>query len=195
MSRHNERSTRLRHRPSRTVPALIVSLVLLALSVALVWLSIARLVNGHWPTLLQGPRDWLNSLAWSAPSIWGIGMVAALVGVILLLCAIIPGGFSALEVHDSGRSSGELASPVREQETVMTRRAVARLAKAQCEQIDGVGSASATATARRVHLSIQTPLHEHGDLGTRITASVRARLEETGLEPVPRITATVHSRR
>ena len=90
--------------------------------------------------------------------------------------------------------AGDEAPPVQEQETVMTRRAVAHLAKARCLQIDGVGSASATATTRRVHLSVTTYLHEPGDLRTRITDAVRARLEETGLSPVPQVTATVRSR-
>ncbi|HSO89977.1 MAG TPA: DUF6286 domain-containing protein [Arthrobacter sp.] len=193
MSRHDQRSTRLRHRPSRAVPALIVGFLLLAAGVALVWLSITRLVNGTWPTLLQGPRDWLLALAWNDPVVWQIGIAAVVAGVILLLCAIIPGGFSALTIDGSGADAGDQAS-VQQQETVMTRRAVAHLAKARCVQIDGVGSASATATTRRVHVNATTFLHEPGDLRTRITDTVRARLEETGLSPVPQVTATVRSR-
>lgn len=193
MSRHDQRSTRLRHRPSRAVPALIVGFLLLAAGVALVWLSITRLVNGTWPTLLQGPRDWLLALAWNDPVVWQIGIAAVVAGVILLLCAIIPGGFSALTIDGSGAPAGDQAS-VQQQETVMTRRAVAHLAKARCVQIDGVGSASATATTRRVHVNATTFLHEPGDLRTRITDTVRARLEETGLSPVPQVTATVRSR-
>lgn len=194
MSRHDQRSTRLRHRPSRAVPALIVGIMLLAAGVALVWLSITRLVNGSWPTPLQGPRDWLAALAWNDPAVWQIGIATVVAGVILLLCAIIPGGFSALTIDDSGTGVGDGAPPVREQETVMTRRAVAHLAKARCVQLDGVGSASATASTRRVHLSVTTSLHEPGDLRSRITDAVRARLEETGLSPVPQVTATVRSR-
>ena len=101
MSRHGQRSTRLRHRPSRAVPALIVGLLLLAAGVALVWLSITRLVNGSWPTVLQGPRDWLAGLAWNDPATWQIGTAAVVAGVILLLCAIIPGGYNAIAIEDS----------------------------------------------------------------------------------------------
>ena len=193
MSRHDQRSTRLRHRPSRAAPALIVGIMLLAAGVALVWLSITRLINGSWPALLQGLRDWLAALAWNDPAVWELGTAAVVAGVILLLCAIIPGGFSALTIDDSG-GAGVGAPPVREQETVMTRRGVAHLAKARCLQIDGVGSASVTATTRRVHVRVTTSLHEPGDLRTRITDAVRARLEETGLSPVPQVTATVRSR-
>lgn len=203
MSRRNARSIRLRHRPSRTVPALIVGILLLALGVALVWLSIARLANGSWPTVLHGPRDWLTNLRWDSPGVWGIGVAGIVVGLILLLCALVPGGYSALPIHRPGQrpgadDSGDAASaqeqePVRERETVMSRRAVARLAKAQCEQIDGVGSAAATATTKHVHLSVRTPLRDTGDLPARITDGVRHRLEAVGLDPLPRISATIRS--
>jgi hypothetical protein len=195
VSRNERRSPRLRHRPSRAVPALIAGILLLALGVALVWLAISRLVNGTWPALLQGPRDWLTALAWNDPAVQQIGIAAIVAGGILLLCAIIPGGFSALTIDDSGTTgAGDEVPPVQEQETVMTRRAVARLAKARCLQIDGVDTAAATATTRRVRLSVKTYLHEPGDLGTRITDAVRARLEETGLSPIPQVTAIVRSR-
>lgn len=194
MSRQRQRSSSLRHRPSRAIPSLIAGILLLAAGVALVWLTIARLVNGTWPGLLQGPRDWLAVLAWNDPAVQQIGIAAVVAGVILLLCAIIPGGFNAIAIDDSRSGAGGEAPPVRERETVMTRRAVARLAKTRCLQIDGVAAAAATATTRRVHLSVDTFLHEPGDLRTRIVEAVRARLEETGLSPVPQVTATVRSR-
>lgn len=192
MSRTGRRSTRLRHRPSRAVPALIVGLLLLAAGITLVWLAISRLVHGTWPALLQGPRDWLGALTWNDPATWQIGTAAVVTGVILLLCALIPGGYNAIAIDDSG--VGNEAPPVQEQETVMTLRAVAHLAKARCVQIDGVRTASATATTRRVHVNVTTFLHEPGDLRPRIIDAVRARLEETGLRPVPEVTATVRSR-
>ena len=195
MSRHDRRPTRLRHRPSRAVPALIAGILLLAVGVALVWLAISRLVNGTWPALLQGPYDWLAALAWNDPAVRQIGIAAIVAGVILLLCAIIPGGFTALTIEDSGAAgAGDEVPPVQEQETVMTRSAVARLAKARCLQIDGVDTVKATASTQRVRLSVTTYLHEPGDLRARITDAVRARLEETGLSPVPQVTATVRSR-
>ena len=101
MSRNDGLSSRLRRRPSRTVPAIVVGIVLLAASVALAWASIARLIDGTWSTLLLGPRDWLVGLHWDDPSLWIIGIVAVVVGVVLLLCALIPGAFSALTVRNA----------------------------------------------------------------------------------------------
>lgn len=194
MSRNGQRSTRLRHRPNRAVPALIVGILLLAAGVVLAWLAITRLIGGTWPALLEGPRDWLAALTWNDPAVWLIGTAAVLAGVTLLLCALIPGGFNAVAIDNSGASAGAEAPPVQDRETVMTRRAIAHLAKARCLQIDGVGSVSATATTGRVHLNVTTFLHEPGDLRSRITDAVRTRLEETGLSPVPQVTASVRSR-
>ena len=194
MSRRSQRSTSLRHRPSRAVPSIIAGLLLVATGVALVWLTITRLVNGTWPGLLQGPRDWLAVLVWSDPAVRQIGIAAVVAGVVLLLCAIIPGDFNALTIDDSASGPGGEAPPVKERETVMPRRAVAHLAKARCLQVDGVGSAAATASTRSVHLTVETSLHEPGDLRARITDAVRAALEETGLSPVPQVTATVRSK-
>ncbi|MBP2385984.1 divalent metal cation (Fe/Co/Zn/Cd) transporter [Paeniglutamicibacter kerguelensis] len=56
MNRHNQRSTSLRHRPSRAVPALIAGTLLLAVGISLAWLAISRLASGSWSTLLQGSR-------------------------------------------------------------------------------------------------------------------------------------------
>ncbi len=192
MSRHDGRSTRLRRRPSRAVPALIVGFLLLAAGVALVWLTVARLANGTWATLLQGPRDGLAGLTWNSPTVWGIGTAAVVVGLILLLCAFVPGAFSALVVRGSD-SPDEGQLPVLEQETVMTRRAVAHLARARCGQVDGVSYVTATATGKHVHLNVRTSLRDTGDLRTRITDSVTERLVATGLDPVPRVSTTVQS--
>ncbi|GAC1487582.1 MAG: hypothetical protein NVS2B15_03270 [Pseudarthrobacter sp.] len=194
MSRNDGRSTRLRRRPSRAVPALIVGTLLLAAGAGLVWLTVARLTNGTWSPFLQGPRDWSTSLTWNSPAMWGIGIAAVVVGLTLLLCAIIPGGFTALPVRNTARDTTDGEPRTQERETVMTRRAVAHLAKAQCQQLDGVSSASATATHKRVHLNVKTSLRDTGDLRTRVTEDVRDRLTEIGLDPVPHVTATVESK-
>ncbi|MCB5275336.1 hypothetical protein BJG92_02884 [Arthrobacter sp. SO5] len=193
MSRNDGQSTPLRRRPSRTVPASIVGILLLAAGVALVWLTVARLMDGTWSTLLQGPRDWLAVLAWNGPDVWGVGIAAVVVGLILLLCALIPGRFNALTVRDADDAG--VGVRANERETVMTSRAVAQVAKAQCARIDGVRSASATATDKRVHLSVKTSLRNTGDLSTRVTDGVRERLNAIGLDPVPHVTATVESKR
>lgn len=192
MSRHDGKATPLRHRPSRAVPALILGTLLLATGVALAWAALARLATGSWPVFLAGPRDWLTGLTWNDPGVWTVGAAAGIVGLVLLAAALVPGRFSALR----------LRAPVDEghvpvagtQEIVMTRRAVARYAAAHCELVDGVRSASATASARAVHLNVTTALHETRELRGRVIAEVRAQLAGAGLNPVPKITASVRSK-
>lgn len=192
MSRHDGKATPLRHRPSRAVPALILGTLLLAAGVALVWAALARLATGSWPVFLAGPRDWLTGLTWNDPGVWAVGAAAAVVGLVLLAAALVPGRFNALRLRAPG-DEGQV--PVAgTQEIVMTRRAVARYAAAHCEYVDGVGSASATASARAVHLNVTTALHETGELRGRVIAEVRAQLAGAGLNPVPKITASVRSK-
>lgn len=197
MSRNDGRSTRLRHRPSRTVPALIVAILLLALGVALAWLAVARLVDGTWSTLLQGARDGLAGLRWNSASLWGAGVAAVVLGLVLLACALLPGAFNALSVRNANRDTvgGETDTGpgVLGRETVMSRRAVAHLARAHCVQIDGVRSATATVSNRRVNLKVKTSLRETDDLRTRITDAVRERLDTVGLDPVPRVITSIET--
>ena len=58
MSRTDARSTTLRRRPARTVPATITALLLLALGAGLVWAAVQRLVQGSWPTFAEQSAAW-----------------------------------------------------------------------------------------------------------------------------------------
>ena len=197
MSRNDGRSVHLRRRPSRTIPALVVGILFLGASVSLAWASIARLIDGTWSTILEGPREWLVSLHWAATSMWAIGIVAIVVGLILLLCALIPGTFSALTVRSgtavSAGNGDKSEHKAQERETVMTRRAVAHVARAQCVHIDGVSTASVTASNNHVHVKVKTSLRETRDLRSHVINEVRERLNAIGLDPVPRVTATIET--
>ncbi|WP_258805762.1 DUF6286 domain-containing protein [Pseudarthrobacter sp. NS4] len=192
MSRRDGKATPLRHRPSRAVPALILGTLLLAAGVAMVWAALARLSTGSWPVFLAGPRNWLTGLTWNDPEVWAVGAASAVVGLVLLAAALVPGRFNALRLRVPG-DEGQV--PVAgTQEIVMTRRAVARYAATHCEDVDGVRSASATASARAVHLNVTTALQQTRELRGRVIAQVRAQLAGAGLNPVPKITVSVRSK-
>ena len=193
----------MRRRPSRSGPAVVTALLLLALGVALVWAAVVRLAEGMWPVFFAEPLVWLSSTSWDSPQGWTAAVVLLLIGLILLLCGIIPGEFGALPLRakpvnmpglpGAGESGG--VPSVRGGETVvMSRRAVARLAASTCNHIDGVSSASASASGRRVHLEVTTALHGTADLQHWVVDGVRSRLAATGLDPVPEVTASIRSR-
>lgn len=193
----------LRRRPGRSVPATITAVLLLALGVGLVWAALVRLLEGSWPEFITAPLNWLGQTPWDSTGGWTVAVVLLLVGLILLLCGIIPGDFRSLPLHTkpadmpgmpgAGDSGG--VPSVRGSETVvMTSRAVARLAAATCDHIDGVRSASATASPRRVHVQVTTALHGTGDLQHWVMDGVRSRLAASGLDPVPEVTASIRTR-
>ena len=185
----------LRSRPSRSVPATICAVVLLALGVAAIVISLLRLTSGSWPETLTAPVQWLADSAWNTPGVWALGIALAVVGLVLLLAGIIPGRFHDLPVRlpRAGDPAAEQAT-AGEPSAVMSRRAVAQLAAATCEHIDGVSSASATATDRDVRVSVATALHDTRDLQRWVGDGVHSRLEASGLDPVPRVRVAIHQR-
>ncbi|MDK1326393.1 DUF6286 domain-containing protein [Arthrobacter sp. zg-Y1143] len=193
----------MRRRPSRSVPATITAVLLLALGVALVWAAVLRLVNGSWPVFVTEPLRWLRETSWDSTQGWTAAVILGVLGLILLLCGIIPGEYRALPLRakpvnmpgmPGAADTGGVPSVRGGETVVMSRRAVARLAASTCDHIDGVASASATASARRVHLDVTTALHGTSDLEHWVVDGVRSRLAATGLDPVPEVTASIRTR-
>ncbi|WGW11726.1 DUF6286 domain-containing protein [Saxibacter everestensis] len=190
---------RLRRRPSRAIPAIIVSVIMILAGAGLAWMSIAKLVNGSWPVFLREPRNWLAELSWADPVGWAIGGAAALLGLVLILAALIPGQPNTVRVThrepaDGGSDVASDGSTNGAEDFVLTRKAIARLAATQADQIDGVSAVSASASTSRVQLSISTPLYETRALHEQVVSEVSRRLSEVGLDPVPRVTATIRSK-
>lgn len=195
MSRENAPPVALRQRPSRSVPATICAAVLLALGIVLVWCAVVRLTSGQWPEAFTAPFTWLAEQPWNSGAIWTVGALVAAAGLVLLLAGILPGGFHALSVRLPAVDGTDADRAVSgDAEAVMSRRAVAQLAAATCEHIDGVSSASATATDREVRVTATTALHDTRDLHRWVGDGVRSRLEASGLDPVPRVKVYIRSR-
>lgn len=196
MSRTDARSHRLRRRPSRIVPATIVSLVVLSLGVGLVWITVLHLLNGSWPSFLSSLNSWATTLTWGSPTAIAISLATIGVGLILLVAAWTPGRPKSMTLHvdpsasDSSDPSGQIGST----EYVMSRHAVAKLAAAQADQVDGVDSVSAVVTGRRVDLSVRSASEQRGELQDVITDRVRTALQGAGLQPMPTVTTTVNTR-
>lgn len=187
------RNRSLRHRPGRTIPAIIVSIVLVALGVALTWVSIFRLVNGAWPVWLARPRASVTDLTWHSVGGWTIAALAAIIGIVLLLTAIIPGRRNAVFVTPNTRSDDaatDTPSPAGE-EFILTRKAIARLAVSQADRVDGVSSVSAAATEKRVTLHATTTLQETTRLRDQVVHEVTDRLGAVNLSPTPKVSVTV----
>jgi len=167
------------------VPATITALILLALAVAGAWIGISRLITGMWPSFMTPVRQSLSNLSWSSPTLWAAAIILALVGLVLLLAAILPGH------HTAVRLTSPDGTDDRSTETVISRRGLAKLASSHLDQADGVDSASVTATSRKVTATVRTPLRDAPELSGKLTRSLEHTFNQIGVDPAPRVTVKV----
>ena len=185
MSRTDARSRRLRRRASRTVPATIVAAVLLAVGVLGAIATIERLVSGAWAAAVSGPARALTALTWASSGVLVVAALTLLVGLVLLVAGLKPGAYR------STRLQGPSGGAVGQTEYVITDGAVARLAAARADLVDGVDKVSASAGGRRVRLRITTTSEKLTEIHDRVVSGVTDALSTAGLDPVPRVSATV----
>ncbi len=190
MARDDAKSSSLRRRPSRTVPAAIVAVLLAAAGVAGVWATVQWLATGKWPGWVGSSHLWGATQTWGSVIVIVISVVVALAGLLLLVTALRPGMPNAYEI-DPGKTGGR--SETDSTEFVMTRRAVAKLATAHADLVDGVDSVSAAVTSRRVNLSVKTSSAQTDDIDQLVTAKVTDALTAVRLSPQPTVTTTVHT--
>lgn len=181
------RSKKLRRRPSRALAASITAIILLVIGVAAAWFSIIRLSTGAWPGFLTAPTGWLMALSWNSTGMWVIAIVLAVIGLILLLTALIPGKFNGIRLQISHDNDGRVT------EVLLSNRALTRLATAHADRMDGVTSSKATAKGKRVRVRVTSPLREPGELRGRVADSVRERVQSTGPVHSPKVGVTVRT--
>lgn len=179
------RPPRLRRRPSRSVPAGVVAAVLLALGALATVAAVSRLVTGAWATRLTGPAGAVAGLTWGSTAVVVTAALVLLVGLVLLVAGLKPGGYRAAPLHGP---DGEL---VGQTDYVITNGAVARLAAAEADRVDGVDKVSASADGRRVRLRLTTTSEQTAQIRERVVRRVTDTLAAAGLDPAPRVSATV----
>lgn len=189
MSRSTARSRSLRRRPSRTVPAMIVAVVLLVIGVLTAVAAISRLVDGRWPAQVTSTAPTVAALTWGSAAVLSVGAVLVLIGLPLLVAGIKLGGFKAAPLAARGTSEA-----VSDTEFVISSRSLARLAAARADQVDGVNKVSASASGGRIHLSITTTSEQTAAIRQQVHDGVTERLSTTGVRPVPRVSATVRTK-
>lgn len=177
----------LHRRSSRSLPATLTALVLLATAVAGAWIGITRIMTGTWPEFLRSGREASAYLTWSSPAVITAAIIMALLGLILLLAALLPGQHSTIRLDEpENRRAGN-------SEAVLTRRGLSKIAAAHIDRTDGVDRSSVTTTAKRMDVSVRTPLHYAGDLSNRLEASLNTKMHDLGVTPKPAIKVRVRT--
>ncbi len=188
MSRTNARSRKLRHRSSRTVASALVAVVLLALGTLTALVAIARLVNGTWPTQVSDTARSVAALTWGSAATIAAGAVIVLLGLALLIAGLKRGAFK------TARLQIPAGGPVGERDYVISTRAMARLAAAQADTVDGVDKVAASASGRRVRVAVTTSSEQADEIRERVHARVSDTLASAGVSPAPRVVATVRTK-
>lgn len=194
MSRSDARSTPLRRRPSRTVPATVVAVLMLAVGALTAVAAIAQLVNGSWPSQVTGVASTAAKVTWGSTTAITAGAGILVVGLILLIAGLKRGAFSIARLDTSVPSNTQTGGAVAERDYVISNRAMARIATAHADTVDGVDKVSASASGRRVHLSVNTTSEQTAEISQRVVAAVTNALVASSIQPQPRVTASVRTK-
>lgn len=141
---------KLIRRPSRSVPSVILALLLLTAGGLGAWLLGYRIVNGTWPDQAATTLDAVESTTLGSAAALIIAGIAAVCGLVMILMALWPGVPERVEI---------LPDDVPGQ-TAVTRRDVSGLVRTQVEQVDGVHSATVRVRRSRVDVVVLSVLDD-----------------------------------
>ena len=177
----------LRRRPSRTVPSLLTCIVILTLAGGILWAAITRISSGQWPEAITSASENIASAPANSTGSWIAAAVVVLLGLLLLLCAWIPGQPNATPLRVEPASDDLVNGQT---DAVLTNRGLANLASAAAEQVDGVTSIKTTANASRVNVRVVTPLHSTDSLTRSVKDAVINRLKSVELARQPTVSVS-----
>lgn len=166
-------------RSRRTMPAALTALVLLAASVVVAVTAI-QLALGEAPLLpYDALAGRLHDTTWSATEVAVAGGVAAAVGLLLLLVAVVPGRART--------------APLDERTAVSVRGL--RNALRSAAHVDGVESAAVKVRRRRVRAVVRTRRSVADGLGDAVRTALEHRVGELALARPPQVVVRVKALR
>jgi hypothetical protein len=179
-------------RPRRVVPAIVLALVILAVCVVTA-ISVIQFLVGRPPLVSLGTLDHhLRTLHLDGAVMTSAGIVAAVLGLVLLGCAVIPGraktlplaaisdepSAGAAENHGAAGSHGTAVAGV-------SRSGLRTALASTVADIDGVTTARVRVRSRRVTLRVRTELAGTAALRDAVSRVTQQRLSEAGLARPP----------
>ncbi|GLZ55697.1 DUF6286 domain-containing protein [Actinomycetospora sp. NBRC 106378] len=192
-------------RPRRTLPALLVALVLLALG-ALAATSAIQTLLGRTPVVsLDAVPGALSGVAWESPIVLIVAGVAAVVGLVLLLAAILPGPSHVLPLTAAPATTAPTAGGDAEawgpwsgsgvEAAGWHRHDLALRLRRRAADVEGVTGATAKVRRRSVKVVARTHRGSTGDLRQAVESALSTDLDSLGLARRPRLRVSVSSTR
>ena len=165
-------------RPSRSLPVIILALLLLIVGGLGIWALGNRLLNGAWPNGTSSVVNGLGSTVIGSPAVLAAACFVTVCSLFMILLALWPGAPERTEV---------LADNIPGQ-TAISRRDLAKLVQAYVERVDGVHSAKVRVHRTRVNVTVFSVLDDLEPV--RQAAQKAAEQAIQTLKPV----GTAHSR-
>lgn len=168
-------SPSLLSRPSRTVPVTILAVLMVIVGVLAAVAGGYRLSTGALPSWARWARGWMTTPSWTSTPVLVTVIVIAVLTLLCLLWAIVPGR----------RSGVEPTGPVEagtSREIVMDNSELTGWVRRWLEQEDGVKSASVKTRGRKLTVSVETDVSDPEALRERITSQIVSRLDSLELK-------------
>lgn len=166
---------RIRRRPDRRVPGLMVAFVLVLVGALGLWWAVTALANG---ADLAGV-SLLDELTWGSAAVVATGAFAAVMGVVLLVIAWLPGRAAVTSMVVSGAPASR--------RTVITTRGLARIAEAEADRTEGTVVSRAQARPGRLRVRAGTVAPDTQEASALLTERIGSRLEDLHLRRTPRV--------
>ena len=129
-------------RPSRSLPSVILALLLITTGSLGVWLLGHRIVSGTWPDRAASTLDAVESTTLGSAAVLITAGIVAVCGLVMIFMALWPGVPEHVEILPDAVPG----------QTAVTRRDLASLVRIQIEQVDGVHSVAVTARRSQVDI-------------------------------------------
>ncbi|WP_027929049.1 DUF6286 domain-containing protein [Amycolatopsis thermoflava] len=174
----------MKRRPRRCVPATLVALVLLAASVLVTITALQMLLHAHAWIDYGWAAHALHDLRWADTTVLLAGLIVAAMGVLLVLCAFVPGPRTVLSLaaDDTNIDSGA------------SRRSYRSTLRAAAE-VDGVKQVKLKLRDRSVKALVHTERTNTAGLAETVEQAVAHRLDQIAPAPRPAVNTRVKAAR
>ncbi|KFU76627.1 hypothetical protein SAMN04489729_7845 [Amycolatopsis lurida] len=172
----------MKRRPRRSVPAVLVALVVLAGCVLAAIVAVQTII-GEKPWLsYDAVASALHDTRWSDPLPPIAGGVVALLGLLLLVAAIVPGRPTVLPL-EGGTDSGA------------SRRSYRSTLRTAASTVDGVSAAKLKVKRSKIVSVVTTGRTNTAGLADAVRAAIEHRLSQIGPATVPAVRVRVKATR
>ncbi|QWF80749.1 DUF6286 domain-containing protein [Amycolatopsis sp. CA-230715] len=172
-------------RPRRSLPAALVALVVLA-ACAFVAVSCVQYLIGERPWLtFDTAADAVRGIRWDGVPVLVAGGVVAVVGLVLLLAAVLPGKPIVLPLAPSDRDETSGA----------TRRSVHGELRQTVASVDGVSSAKVKLRTKKLTARVRTSRTVTEGLADAVSSALETRLDQIAPAKRPRVRVRVKKTR